>query len=237
MILLPIAASRTNVRCNGTNLAKVLSQQWAARDFHGNAAPTAVAGTTVTIGGQSAFIDFVSPGQVNAQVPSNVATGTQPVIVSTPGGTSVAYQVAVNPTQPGLLATAPFHLAAGQYVAALFPDGQTFVRPPGSIAGVASARAKPGDTIVLYVIGFGAVTPNISAGQIVTESNVLNGKFQASFGGVPASVAFDGLTGGFVGLYQFNVVVPNIPSSDTVPLTFSLGGSAVPQTLLVAVGN
>ena len=221
----------------GTNLANVLSQQWAASDFHGNAAPTSVGATTVTIGGRAAFIDFVSPGQVNAQVPSDVPTGPQPVVVSTPGGVSNTYTVTVNPTQPGLLAPPVFKLSAGQYVTALFGDGTTFVLPPGSIAGVSSRRARPGDTIVLYGIGFGNVTPNIQAGQIVTQANNLAGNATVSFAGVPGNVSFAGLTGGFVGLYQFNVVVPNVAASDTVPVTFSLGGNAGTQTLLIAIGN
>ncbi len=221
----------------GTNLANVTSQTWGSADFKGNAAPTALGGTTVTIGGQPAFIDYVSPTQVNAQVPSNIFPGSQPVVVTTPGGSSSAYTIAVNVTEPGLLAPAVFNLKAGQYIAALFPDGVTFVLPPGSISGVTSARAKPGDTILFYGVGFGTVTPDSSAGQIVTQSNSLNGTFQAYFAGTPATVKFSGLTLGYLGLYQFNVVVPNVAASDTVPLTFSLGGSAGPQNLVISISN
>ena len=221
----------------GANLANVTSQTWGSADFNGNAAPTALGGTTVTIGGQPAFIDYVSPTQVNAQVPSGISPGSQPVVVTTPGGTSTAYPITVNVTEPGLLAPAVFNLKAGQYIAALFPDGVTFVLPPGSIAGVASARAKPGDTIVLYGVGFGKVTPDSPAGQIVTQANSLNGNFQASFAGTPATVSFSGLTGGYLGLYQFNVVVPNVPAGDAVPLTFSLGGTAGTQKLVISIAN
>ena len=221
----------------GKNLATVRSQLWGSSDFKGNLGPTTLGGTTVTIGGQSAYIDYVSPGQVNAQVPSNVATGQQPVVVTTAGGSSVAFPITVNTTEPGLLAPQAFKLSAGQYVVALFPDGVTYVLPPGAIKGVASARAKPGDTIVLYGIGFGTVTPDSPAGEIVTVANMLNGTFQASFAGTPATVSYSGLTGGYLGLYQFNVVVPNIAASDTVPFTFSLGGNAGTQTLLIAIEN
>ena len=221
----------------GTNLANVTSQLWSGADFNGNAAPTALGGTTVTIGGQPAFIDYVSPTQVNAQVPSNISPGSQPVVVMTPGGNSTAYPITVNVTEPGLLAPAVFNLTAGQYIAAVFPDGVTFVLPPGLIAGVASARAKPGDTIVFYGVGFGTVTPNSPAGQIVTQSNRLNGNFQASFAGTPAKVSFSGLTGGYLGLYQFNVVVPNVTASDTVPLIFSLDGITGTQKLVISISN
>jgi uncharacterized protein (TIGR03437 family) len=230
-------APATWMEIYGTNLANVHSQIWTAADFNGNAAPTALGGTTVTIGGQAAFIDYVSPSQVNAQVPSNVATGPQPVVVSTPGGTSAAYTITVNVTEPGMLAPAIFNLTAGQYIDALFPDFTTFVLPPGSVGGVTSARATPGDTIIFYGIGFGTVTPDIPAGQLVTELNNINGAFQVSFAGTPARVNYSGLTAGFLGLYQFNVVVPKVPASDTVPLTFSLNGTAGAQTLIIAIAN
>jgi uncharacterized protein (TIGR03437 family) len=233
----PAVAPATWMEIYGTNLANVQSKIWGSADFTGNQAPTTLGQTTVTIGGQPAFIDYVSPGQVNAQVPSNISPGSQPVVVTTPGGTSTAYSIAVNATEPGLLAPAVFKLGAGQYVVALFPDGVTFVLPPGSVAGVPTARAKPGDTLVFYGIGFGPVTPDSPAGQIVTEANSLNANFQVSFAGTPATVMFSGLTGGFLGLYQFNVVVPNVAASDTVPFTFSLNGTAGTETLLISIGN
>ena len=55
--------------------------------------------------------------------------------------------------------------------------------------------------------------------------------------GTPATVKFAGL-GRFLGLYQFNVVVPNVAASDTVPLTFSLGGTPGTQTtMLISISN
>jgi uncharacterized protein (TIGR03437 family) len=159
------------------------------------------------------------------------------VVVTTAGGTSVASTIRVNATQPGLLAPAVFNLKAGQNVAAVFPDGRTFVLPPGTFPGVASARAKPGDTITFYGVGFGTVTPDSPAGLIVTQANRLSSTFQASFAGTPATVSFAGLTGGYLGLYQFNVVVPNVAAGDSVPFTFSLGGTAGTQSLVIAIQN
>jgi uncharacterized protein (TIGR03437 family) len=80
-------------------------------------------------------------------------------------------------------------------------------------------------------VGFGTETPNIPAGQIVTQTNSLVGSMQVSFAGVSAVVQFAGLTGGYLGLYQFNVVAPNVAASDTVPVTFSPGGTTVTQKL------
>lgn len=219
----------------GSNLA-VDARPWAGTDFNGVNAPTSLDGTSATIGGLPAFIDYISPGQVNAQVPSNVATGSQQITLKTAGGTSSPLSITVNALQPGLLAPGSFDLNGIQYAVALFPDG-TYVLPPGAISGLSSGPAKPGDTIVLYGVGFGPVTPGIPAGQIVQQSNTLASKFEVSIGGMPATVSYSGLAPNYVGLYQFNVVVPNIASSDAAPLTFTLDGIAGTQTLYIAVQN
>ena len=214
------------------------SRGWVAGDFNGVNAPTSLDGTKVTIGGQAAFIDYISPGQVNAQVPSNVATGPQQITVTTAGGTSAPYTVVVNSTQPGLLAPPLFNIGGTQYVAAVFPDNVTFVLPPGAIPGVASRQAKPGETIIIYGVGFGPVIPDIPAGRIVHESNTLaTVPFQISFGPAAVTPSYAGLAQTYAGLYQFNVVVPSVAKSDAVPLTFTLGGVSGTQTLYTAVGN
>jgi uncharacterized protein (TIGR03437 family) len=118
----------------------------------------------------------------------------------------------------------------------LFADG-SYVLPVGAIAGINSQPAKPGDTVVLYGVGFGPVTPNIPAGQIVEVANTLASKFEISIGGMPASVSYAGLSPHYVGLYQLNVVVPNIPASDAASVTFTLHGMAGTQTLYMAIEN
>lgn len=230
-------APATWMEIYGTNLANVTSQVWSGADFSGNNGPTVLGATTVTVGGVSAFVEYVSPGQVNVQVPSSVATGTQPVVVSTPGGASAAYTVTVNTVEPGMLAPGSFKVAAGQYVAALFPDFSTFAMPPGTVSGVASQRAKPGDTLIIYGIGFGTVSPDIPAGVLETQVNSLTSSFQILFGGVPATVKYDGLAGSYMGLYQFNVVVPNVPAGDAVPVTFTVNGVAGTQTLITSIAS
>ena len=233
---LPDVAPGTWMEIYGSYLANVFSQVWTLADFSGNTGPTALAQTSVTIGGQPAFLYYVSTGQINAQIPSGIAPGPQPVVVTTPGGSSVAYSVNVKPTEPGLLSPAVFKLNGSQYVTALFPDNVTFVLPT-SVNGVSTARAKPGDILIFYGVGFGPVTPDSPAGQIVNQANKLSADFECSIGGVPASVKFAGLTSGFLGLYQFNVQVPNIAASDTTPFAFTLGGVPGAQNLVIAIGN
>ena len=165
----------------------------------------------VSIAGQNAVVDYISPGQVNAQVPSNVGTGQQPVLVSNNAGTSAPYNIAVNPVQPGLLAPGLFNIGAKQYVVALFPDGVTYVLPPGAITGVPSRRAKPGDTILLYGVGFGAVTPAIPSGQIVQQSNMISTPFRIFFGSAQAQTTYQGLSPGFVACTSSTSSCPLLP--------------------------
>jgi uncharacterized protein (TIGR03437 family) len=229
-------APATWIEIYGTNLATVQSQTWSGTDFNGVNAPTALGGTKVTVDGLPAYIDYVSPNQVNAQVPSGVGTGSQAVVVTTAGGASSSYFVTVNATEPGLLAPSVFHLAAGQYAVALASNGTTYILPPGTTNSVPTAVCQPGDTIILFGIGFGAVNPIINAGVIVGQANSLSG-FTAAIGGQQAPVQFAGLVAGFLGLYQFNIVVPNVPANNATPLTFALNGVSGTQQLLLAVGN
>ena len=238
----PAIAPATWIEIYGYNLATTRSQTWAGTDFNGDQAPTAlggtpvIVGTTVTVAGKPAFVNFVSPGQVNVQVPSGVAAGPQPLVVTTAGGSSLAYTVTVKTTEPGLLGPPAFIIKGSQYVVALFANTLTYVLPV-NLAGVVTSRARAGDTITLYGIGFGTVTPDIPAGQIVQQTNALQSALQVSFAGISATVTYAGFAPGYVGLYQFNVVVPTVAASDTVPLTFMLAGTAGPQNLVIAVQN
>src|SRR5581483_173494 len=217
----------------GNNLGQ-LPQQWASSDFSGvNSAfaPTALGGTSVTVGGQAAFTEYVSPGQVNVQVPGGVGSGQQAVVVKTEVGSSAPFNVNVNRTEPGLLATSSFELNGTQYVVALFPDNVTYVLPTGAISGLASRPAKPGDTITLYGVGFGQVNEGFPPGEVASGQTTLAAPLTVSIGGTQATVSYSGLAPGYVGLYQINVVIPSIAATNAAPVTFSLGGVAGTQKL------
>jgi uncharacterized protein (TIGR03437 family) len=229
----PAVAPGSWVEIYGMNLASK-TDGWA-KDFNGNNAPTVVDGVSVKIGGVPAFVDYISPTQVNAQLPSNIATGgTLQLTLTNGSATSAAVNLMVNPTEPGLLAPASFKIGGNQYVVAQHSDG-TYVLPVGAISGVDSSPAKPGETVVIYGVGFGPVTPNIPAGEIVTEANQLSASFEVLFGQTAAKLPYFGLAPNFVGLYQFNVTVPAVANNDLVPLTFKLGGTPGKQTLFTAV--
>jgi uncharacterized protein (TIGR03437 family) len=230
------AAPGSWIEIYGSNLA-TNTRQWRAADFNGVNAPTSLDGTSVTIGGQAAFVGYISPTQVNAVAPSNAGTGPQQITVTTAAGISAPYTLNFNATEPGLWAPPSFKIGGKSYVGALFSDFATFALPSGAIPGVNSRPAHPGETIILYGTGFGAVTPSVNAGEVTQQTNALVTPIQVFFGGMAAQVAYAGLAPTTVGLYQFNVVVPNVAASDAVPLTFSLGGAAGLQTLYIAVQN
>jgi uncharacterized protein (TIGR03437 family) len=224
------AAPGSWIEIYGTNLAAD-TRGWQGSDFTGVNAPTMLDGTSVTIGGQPAFVDYISPIQLNVQVPG-VAAGIQQLVVTAGGNRSAPYNLTIQAVDPGLLAPASFKINGVQYAFAL--DGSNYVLPTGAIAGVSSAPAKPGDVIVLYGVGFGPVNPAIPEGQIVQQQNALPA-FSISIGGAPATVQYAGLAPNYVGLYQFNVVVPAIAASDAAPLTFQVNGTAGKQALYLAV--
>ena len=241
-----VTAPGSWIEIYGANLAPDGdSRLWSGSDFSGITAPTQLDRTTVTIGAQAAFVSYISPGQVNAEVPGGVGTGPQPVTVTTAAGTSAAFNIQVNPLQPALLALPAWNVGGNQYITGTFtgfsdpksPDFNTFVGPVGAFAGITSRPAKPGETIVLYGIGFGPVGGSVQFGQIVQQLNNVATPVQFQLGGTAAATTYSGLAPQEVGLYQFNLVVPSIAAGNAVPLTFTQGTLNGSQTLVTAVGN
>jgi uncharacterized protein (TIGR03437 family) len=191
----------------------------------------------VTIGGQPAFIDYISGTQVNVQVPSNVSAGQQQLVVTNSNGGKAASTVTINATEPGVFAPSQFVVGGKQYAGAVANDGVTFIMPPGAVNGFTSQRANPGDRITFYGVGFGSVTPAIPAGQVVpvTPANSLSG-LQVQIGGQTAQIQYAGLAPDAIGLYQFNVFVPSgAAANDLTPVAFTVNGAQLSQTLYIAV--
>lgn len=218
----------------GTNLANT-TMDWS-NSFHGINAPTTLGGTTVTIGGLNAYIEYVSPTQVNVQAPLLALNpGSQTLVVSTAAGQSANYSLNVTNTAAGLYAPSIFSVGGKQYAGAQHQDG-TWVMPAGAVSGFTSSPAKVGETITLYGVGFGQVNPSQPDGQQVQNvNNSLTTPLTVFFGPAQATLTYDGLIPPYLGLYQFNVTVPNVASSNLVPLTFILGNTDSTQTLYTAV--
>jgi len=155
--------------------------------------------------------------------------------VFTAAGASPAYEITVKETQPGLFAPRPSS-GGRQYAAALFSDSPAFVVPSGAIQGVVSRRARPGDTVVLYGVGFGRVTPDVPAGEVVPAVNSLAGRVEVRIGGTPAASrtadwrrARSACTNSTSWCRVFR--------RGRVPLTFTLDGASGAQTLYTRSGT
>ena len=222
------------VEIYGTNLASV-TREWTPADFDGDAAPVSLDGVYVTIGGVHANVAFISPAQVNIVIPSDAAPGEQEVVLMRGTASSAPYRVQVKATQPGLFAPADWNAGGTQYVAALLPDQSTYVLPGGVRTDVPSRPAHKGETITLYGTGFGSVTPYVKAGDVPRQATWLNLPVRFSFGDIPATVSSAGLVPGTIGLYRFDVVVPNVESRGPVELKFSLDAAGGEQKLYTVV--
>jgi uncharacterized protein (TIGR03437 family) len=225
----------------GSNLSST-TRSWSGADFDGNTAPTSLDGVSVTIGGKSAYVDFVSLGQVNALVPDGIAIGSGvPVVVANSQGQSdPPYTVTTSSLVPALLAPPKFLVGGKQYAVAVFPandaNSTTYVGPVGANAGVTMQPAKPGDVITVYGIGFGPVSPATAAGTIAMQSTSLANQVTVQIGQIPATVQYAGLAPGFVGLYQFNIEIPSAAAGDQ-PLVVQVNGTNIGPSVYLTIGQ
>lgn len=225
-------ASGSWLEIKGTGLAST-ARTWGGSDFNGSNAPTSLDGTSATINGKAAFMYYISPTQINVQAPADPATGTAIPIVVTSSAGMASSSGTKTALAPGMLAPASFNVNGKQYLVAQFSDG-VYVGNTGLISGVASRPAKPGDTITIYGVGFGDVIPAIGPGVIVSAQNTLANPVSVQFGSANATLTYQGLSPNFVGLYQFNVVVPTLPDGD-YEINVSQGSVALPQTFYLTV--
>jgi hypothetical protein len=77
------------------------ARQWQSSDFSGTRAPVSLDGVSVEINGQAALVSYISPGQVNAQVPAPSSS----LMALFPDGTYVWYE-GIDPGLPSRVARA-----------------------------------------------------------------------------------------------------------------------------------
>jgi uncharacterized protein (TIGR03437 family) len=98
-----------------------------------------------------------------------------------------------------------------------------------------SNPATAGDVIVIFCTGLGPTAPTVTAGQPSPNSAIVTIPATVTIGGVSATVQFAGLSPGFAGLYQVNVVVPpGVTVGSTVPVVIMQNGIAS-NTATIAV--
>jgi len=227
-------AAGTWIEIYGSNLASS-TRDWTASDFNGDNAPTQLDDVQVTVNGKAAAISLIGPGQVNAQVPDDIGSVPVPVIVNNHGLSSDPIIVNASAILPGLLAPPEFSTVGSQYVVALAGDSRTFVGLPNGFLG--GRPARPGEVITLYGIGFGPVIPSVPAGTITTVLTKLQNSLGVFFDQTAVNLSvpntFAGLAPGCVGLYQFNLTVPDVSDGDH-QIRVTVGNVTLPQNLFIA---
>jgi uncharacterized protein (TIGR03437 family) len=219
-------APNTWVSIYGANFAAAgFSDDWSKSIVNGNL-PTTLDGVSVSVGGNPAYVSFVSPGQINLLTP-NVAPGNASVIVTAGGAT-----------------TTPATVTAQQFSPAFFPwpNGQpvathldySWAVKNGTFAGLTTVPAKPGEYIILWGTGFGPTTPTAPLGVTIPVSPTYNAAnpISVTIGNLPAPEYGAALASGFGGLYQVVVQVPATLSNGDYALVATVGGVATATTTL-----
>ncbi len=190
--------------------------------------PTALANSCLTVNGAPVPILFVSPNQINAQMPFE-AIGDVTMILQTPGGTSNNYNLQVLAGAPNVFMSAN----AG-------PEGNlpTIVRSDNNLLVTSSnpVHRAGNEYLIIYLTGLGQTNPAVGDGLPAPKSplSVALTEPTVTLGGVNLPVSYYGLAPGFVGVNQINVQVPsNVPTGLSVPLTISQGSYASSLSLRV----
>ena len=161
-------------------------------------------------GGKSlpGHLHFVSPGQINVQIPWEYQ-----------GQSSVQMKVTVY----GYLWGAIYNVPLATYSPGVFAVTDALT----GAAITAANPAKRGGTITIYANGLGPVNTPQSSGDPASATALVSTQAAptASIGGASAPPSFSGLAPGFVGLYQVNVPVPAGTPTGTQTLKLSIGGA------------
>ncbi|MGD0774415.1 MAG: S8 family serine peptidase [Candidatus Solibacter sp.] len=161
-------------------------------------------------------IHFISPGQINVQIPWEFQ-----------GQSSVRMKVTLYGYLWGNLYTVPL---------STFSPGIFAVTDGVNNAVISSANpAIRGGSVVIYANGLGPVNAAQSSGNLASSTQLVstNTAPTVTIGGSPATVLFNGLTPGSVALYQVNVAVPSGAPTGTQPLTLSIGGQSATVNVVV----
>ena len=186
---------------------------------------TTLGGATLNIGGRDAPLFFSSDGQINAQLPFELAANTRhSAVVKTrleatgPETFAVPETITVAASQPGIFTTNQQG------------TGQGAIRDTQGRLVDTAAPAAAGDIVQVYCTGLGATQPAIASGQAAPSTEPLarvTFPVTATVGGKSAVVHFAGLAPGFVGLYQVNVQIPDgITPGSAVALVLAQNGVA-----------
>jgi len=200
--------------------------------------PDSLGGVSVTFNDLDAPLYFVSPRQINAQLPwavlnAGATSGTASMVVRRGEAVSQAIPVQVGPVSPGIFSIG---FGVGQAIASN-EDG-TLAAPVDSIPGILSQPARIGNTIIVLATGLGVVDPRGIDGQASLD---MQRRTLATptvlIGGAESQVRFSGLDPHSPGVYRITVIVPQITPGDRVPIQIRLGGITSTDLVTIAVRN
>lgn len=190
--------------------------------------PTALANSCLSVNGLPVPILFVSPTQVNAQMPFQ-AIGDVTLILRTPGGISNDFNLVIQPTAPSV-----FYGSVGPQ-----DNVPTVVRYDDNELVTSShpIHRSSGSALVIYLTGLGETAPAVATGAQAPTSPLSYSVVQptVTLGGVKLPVLYSGLAPGLVGVDQINVSVPtNVPEGMSVPLVISEGdvSTSIPERVV-----
>ena len=162
--------------------------------------PTTLGGASLEVldGGrvQPAPLFFVSPRQINAQLPFDLAGPGIQARVRNANGVSAADSFPLLVRTPRV------------FTWTMDGKGDAIAVHADYSPISSGSPAKPGETAAMYLTGLGAVNPPIPAGAAPEGNNVVTEPVQVFLAGLPAEVLFAGLAPGFAGLYQVNFKFP-----------------------------
>lgn len=196
--------------------------------------PALLDDTSVLVQDTGMPLFFVSPGQINFQMPW-YPSSTPPfnsTFTVQHGSLSTSVVLTVRAYAPGIFTTNS--RGSGQ-ASALVAGTSSIAAPTGAFPG--SRPANRGEYVSLYCTGLGLATNRPALG-LPAPSDPLATTIAAptvTIGGINARVAFSGLAPGYVGLYQVNVQVPaGVTTGSAVPVVLTIGG-VLSNTVTIAV--
>jgi uncharacterized protein (TIGR03437 family) len=174
--------------------------------------PKVLSGVTVRVNGIPAPLGYLSPTQINAQMPYEIRSGTAGLLIESNGTSTGPVSVSIAPAAPGI-----FLLGGGQRAAAANQDWSL---------NTAHNPAVVGSVLAIFLTGQGELDHPVGTGDAAPFSELCStlADTSATIGGQEAPVLFSGLAPRFLGLGQVNVKVPDLESGD-YPVRLTIGGA------------
>jgi uncharacterized protein (TIGR03437 family) len=222
----PGVVANSWVTISGTNLASQ-TLDWSGAVVDGKL-PTSLGGVSVSIGGNPAYVYYISPAQINVLAP-DVSPGPVSVTVTNSVGTSPAVTATASLYGPA------FFMWPGDQPVATRQDFSYAVKP-GTFSAITVA-AKPGEVIILWATGFGPTSPAAPAGVVVPSDQIYATATAPTVTINNSPVMFFGaaLAPGAAGLYQIAIQVPDTLANGNYPIRASIGGAQSPVGAVLGV--